>query len=192
MISYSKAVNEHDLNHVYRLRYKVYCTERHFESALDYPHELEQDALDPYSIHFIARIGTVPLGTVRLILRNPLGFPVENHCGVRISNQQTVVEISRLAVSKETCQRAAVPQKAVVLGLFRELYRESRRIDVEFCYAAMSLSLYRLLDRCHIRFNQIGKPVEYHGIRAPFMAGINEMVSVMYASNQSLYSFFTQ
>lgn len=192
MVSYTKAVNECDLNHVYRLRYKVYCGERRFESALDHPHGLEQDALDPYSIHFIARIGTLPLGTVRLILRNPIGFPVEDHCGIRISNQGIAVEISRLAVSKEACRRAMVSQKEVVLGLFRELYRETRRIDVEYYYAAMTQSLYRLLNRCDIRFNQIGKPVEYHGIRAPFMTGVSEMISTMHTSNRSLYSFFTQ
>lgn len=192
MVSYAKPANERDRNDIYRLRYKVYCAERRFESTLDHPSGLEQDALDPYSIHFIARIGSLPLGTVRLITRNPYGFPVENHCGIRISPHGTAVEISRLAVSKETCRQAAIPQKDVVLGLFRELYRESSRLEVECCYAAMTQSLHRLLSRCHIRFNQIGEPVEYHGSRAPFMAKISDIVSAMSVSNQPLYGYFTQ
>src|SRR5271157_3378828 len=97
-----KATSQEELNHVFKLRYRVYCLERGYENANDYPEGTEKDEYDPYSVHFIAYVKSSPVGTIRLILDNPLGFPVGRYCNADLKAMSpdtgSIAEISRLAV----------------------------------------------------------------------------------------------
>src|SRR5690349_9581727 len=77
--------NSELLNESYSLRYEVYCNERHFLSAADYPNHLEIDEYDPYSIH-IGGTNKLPeklmVATVRLVLPSLLGLPLLDHCQI--------------------------------------------------------------------------------------------------------------
>lgn len=95
----------------YRLRYEVYCLERGFLPAGDYPNHLESDVYDTQALHFLARHRHgEPAGTARLVLNGPLGLPMVPHCTLgkdygfladpRGSLGSGYAEISRLAVSK--------------------------------------------------------------------------------------------
>lgn len=94
------------LREIYGVRYQVYCLERGFLSAENYPDELETDEDDPRSAHFAVRnLEQEMVGTARLVLgssEEPL--PFELHCPASDTfsapPRAFTAEVSRLAVSK--------------------------------------------------------------------------------------------
>lgn len=101
---------DHDKNllyETYRLRYNIYCYESNFLDPNDYPDGLETDKYDDYSAHFaaISSEGDI-VGTIRLVLESPCGYPIEEHSSnlaitPRSLINQNVIEVSRFAVSKQ-------------------------------------------------------------------------------------------
>ena len=95
---------------VYRLRYEVYAMEFGFENPRDFPDKLEQDEYDQYSTHFVAvnEFDEV-IGTVRIILDNEKGFPVDHASDTAgfkdRPEDRNLTEVSRLAVSKTMRRR---------------------------------------------------------------------------------------
>lgn len=189
-----KVTSDEELLDVYRLRYKVYCLERGYERMEDCPNGLEIDAYDPYSIHFIAYVGAVPVGTVRLILPNPLGFPVEKFCNVNVASisQDTrrFAEISRLAVSSEAAKGCLAERSRITLALLKCLHLTAREHNVGYFLSAMSAALERLLKRCGMRFKKAGLPVDYHGIRTPYYAPCEELEKELFQSRKDIFEFF--
>jgi len=178
------------LEFAYRLRFVVYCVESGFEDPDWYPAGLERDEYDQHSIHFVALNNTGIIGTVRLILNGEAGFPMERHCRVNPRAKKfprhQIAEISRLAVFRMwRCP-------AVTLGLMREVYRESKRLGIRFWYAAMEPKLARLLKKYHLRFNQVGPLVDYHGQRIPFIGNIEEIESYASAHDPNRFQYFAE
>ena len=96
----------------YALRCRVYCEERGFLDIANYPDGIEQDEFDDYSLHFGSFDGEGELvGSARLVLRGPLGFPMFGHCVIEPEWQKKIdaipnlVEISRLVVSRRYRRR---------------------------------------------------------------------------------------
>lgn len=178
------ANSQAEMEDVFRLRYQVYCLERGFERAEDYPEGFESDEYDPYSLHFIAYSEYKPVGTVRLILPGPLDFPIERHCGVDVrsicKDDTRVAEISRLAVSSEALKGCPAGKSTVTVRLIEELFRADKLhgLGIKHIFAAMSRSLERRLKLCGIEFTPAGKPVDYHGVRTPFYAVPDEVVKM--------------
>lgn len=91
----------------YRLRYQVYCVERRFLSADDYPDQLEFDAFDRDSVHVgaVDRHGAL-VATARLVKPNRDGLPLFRYCSLfpyertldEVAN--AVVEVSRVSISR--------------------------------------------------------------------------------------------
>ncbi len=100
------------LQSAYRLRYSVYCEEKSFLPAEDYPDGFEIDDYDDHSIHiggFDAQNNLV--ATVRLVLpRKDEGLPLQDHCTFSSAHQAfsersflyglPCAEISRMVVQK--------------------------------------------------------------------------------------------
>lgn len=92
---------------VFALRYQVYCLERSFLPASDYPDGLENDGYDVYSTHVAAySLSDVLVGSLRLVTP-PDGhrFPFQDHCLNLFENRpqppnHQCTEISRLVISK--------------------------------------------------------------------------------------------
>jgi len=220
MFTYRRVKNEEELKEVYRLRYQVYCTECGFEDPKDHPSGLEKDDFDEFSTHFIAidRAGDI-IGTVRLVNHSELGFPVEKFCNIDIDTTRIpkdgIGEISRLAISKTYRRRAGDgvygassgkpglskadkvlvdrrrKRPAIVLGLLKALYRESKWMGTVNWYAAMERPLYVLLKRYGFVFNPIGKEVHYHGHRTPYIARIGAIESEIAKKRPELFQLFT-
>ncbi len=173
MLLFKKAETENELKGVYNLRFKVYCQEKKFESEGIYESQYEMDEYDVYSIHFIAKANEEIVGTARLILNNPIGFPVEKNCKIDMSMDNKrpwqTAEISRVAVSKQLIKSTGYSRKGLLMGLIGEMYKESKILGIEYFYAAMGKGLQRLLMNCGIIFIQSGPVVNYHGPRAPFV-----------------------
>jgi len=176
-----KITCKRELYDVFKVRYKVYCLEKGYERPEDYPDGLESDEYDPYSIHFIVYVNSLPAGTARLILHNPFGLPIERYCNVDIKaigiDTSKVAEISRLAVSSEVTKGSLINKSVIMLSLIREIYKTANllNLDIKYVVAAMSKGLERILKRCGIMFFKMGDPVEYHGIRIPYCAHIEEL-----------------
>jgi N-acyl-L-homoserine lactone synthetase len=186
--------SDEELRDVYRVRYKVYCLERGYERPDDYPHGMETDEYDAYSVHFIAYLKKMPMGTVRLILQNPLGFPVEKYCGINVqsfySNIPKVAEISRLAVSSEAAKGCLIERSRITLGLLKQLHLAAKGLKIECFFSAMSLPLERLLNRCGMRFKKAGPPVYYNGVRTPYYALCEELEEEVFENRRDIFDFF--
>lgn len=100
------------LEQTYALRYQVYCLERGFLNAEDYPAHLEIDGFDRHSVHVgvLDAYGAVA-GTARLVEPSVVGLPLFGHCHIVAgetdlhSETNKVVEVSRLAVSRNYRRR---------------------------------------------------------------------------------------
>ncbi len=181
------------MNDVFRVRYEVYCLERGYERADDHPDGLEHDEYDPYSIHFIAYLNSSPVGTVRLILKNPFGFPVERYCNVDLKticpDADQIAEISQLAVSSNAAKGFFIERSQITLSLIKELYYTSRELRIRYLVSAMSRALERLLNKCGMSFMKAGLPVDYHGLRTPYYATCDDLEREVFDRRRDIFEF---
>lgn len=67
------------------------------------------------------------------------------------------------------------PWPVIVLGLYQAMYHEAKRRGITHLYLITKKKLFVALQKCGFHFKQIGKPVEYHGIRIPYLGIVEEM-----------------
>ena len=232
-----KVLDDNGLKEIYRLRYKVYVEEWGFERPENHPDGIEIDEFDKNSVHFATKNENENIiGTVRLILNSPIGFPIEKRCKLNINKDELprnyLAEISRLAISKQYRRRAedkciygpeeerrevidisnTVQQYQrraedkyrsgelyerrrgpdLVLNLYKAIYHESKKRQITHWYAVMTKGLYILLKRFGIDFEPIGQPVDYHGIRTPYLGDIKKIEHEVSIKNPKLYEEFTR
>jgi len=213
--------NDPLMEEVYKLRYKVYVEEWGFEKPEDHPKGVEIDPYDPHSFHLIAvdNKSDEVIGTMRVILTSPLGFPIQHHCTLTADcsgfDEQRLGEISRLAVSKEYRRRAgdrliydngesaAAPvdkamqerrknEFAIITGLYTCMYKESLAIGLQHWYAVMAKGLSILLSRMGVTFTPIGPEVDYHGKRTPYIGAIDEIAKKVSVENARFFDSYHQ
>ncbi len=195
MLTFHKVETEEDLENVYRLRYQIYCIEKGYEPKEKYPDGIEMDEYDVYSIHFTAKIRDHTVGTARLILNNPLGFPGEKYCktdiaSFRLKKEQTV-EISRFAVSTTFVRALQFDRTRILIGLFRELYQETKQLGIENLCAAMGKGLQRLLCKYGIVFSPLGPIIDYHGPRALHVTCMANIEEDIFLKDCDLFKFIS-
>lgn len=78
-----------------------------------------------------------------------------------------------------------------VVGLYKAVYQESKRRQITHWYAVMTKGLYILLSRLGINFQAIGDPVDYHGIRTPYLGDIKKMEHEVSVKNPEIFKDFT-
>lgn len=208
-----------ELDETFKLRFQVYCLERGFMPAEDHPSESESDVYDSESEHFSAydRHKNIA-GSVRLVRNSPeLGYPYQSHCPVFedawLPPNDQAQEISRLVVSKQYRRRQGdnwlgiaedntieLPEDIaakrgghpiIVLGMYREMYRYSKKNGVRFWYAAMERSLARLLGRYGFDFVAIGPEVDYYGPVAIYLASLADLETRLSTETPQLFEWFT-
>jgi N-acyl amino acid synthase of PEP-CTERM/exosortase system len=99
-----------ELESVYRVRYRVYCEEFHYEPAEAFPDQLEKDHFDIKSKHCLVvhKASGMPAGCARLVLADEHSLmPMEQYCSSAIDKalirsydgrRHTICEFSRLGV----------------------------------------------------------------------------------------------
>jgi len=191
--------NSNLLQEAFRLRYQVYCHECNFIQEKDYPEGFEKDEYDPYSIEFFAQDSEMLIGTSRLILDSPLGFPLEEHCKNNLFidknslPRNNCAEISRLVISKkclskrvkaEIYEKKSLAQNSdnlmpyltpLTIGIFREMYQECERRGIDYVYALMERPLFMLLKRRGFAFNPIGEEVDFYGPVRPYLGVVETL-----------------
>ena len=108
------------LNAAFALRYQVYCLDRGFLPAEDYPDREERDEYDDHSMHFCAlNLREEVVGTVRLV-RPPFGmaFPFQDRCTELFVDSglpaaRDCAEISRLVVDRDYRRRNGDSQEGI-------------------------------------------------------------------------------
>ena len=209
----------------YALRCRVYCEERGFLALTDYPDGVEKDEFDDHSLHFGSFDGTGEMvGSARLVLRGPRGFPMFNHCTIepqwqeRLEGIPTLVEISRLVVSRQYRRRANdgyygiqapgndVPDRrqaerdqtdrrqqfSVAISLFKGMYHAAWHLKLTHALSAMELTLLRLLQRYHFPFEKIGPQCDYFGPVTPFILDVAQTEQRLAADAPDLLQEFHQ
>jgi N-acyl-L-homoserine lactone synthetase len=182
-------VIDHDrwlLEQSYNLRYQVYCIERGFLPASDYPDQLEIDEFDKHSIHVgVLNAQGDLVGTARLIEPSSAGLPVFHHCSLFEDapslNQRraNVIEASRLAVSRRTDVSERRMGVDIVLHIFKGLYQASKRHGFTHWLAATEKSLQRLMLKYGFPWRPVGPESDYYGMVAPYLMNLDEFDSVI-------------
>lgn len=105
-------MNPSELDAIYALRYQVYCVERGFLDAGEYPDGRERDSYDGHSLHFgLYTLDDMLAGTVRLVQGRLPDLPISQHCELevevlrRLEQEPRLGEMSRLAVSRSVRRR---------------------------------------------------------------------------------------
>ncbi len=78
----------------------------------------------------------------------------------------------------------------IILSLYKAIYQESKRRQLNYWYAVMTKGIIVLLDKFGLMFNAIGDPVDYHGIRTPYLGEIDKIEQTMSDKDPELYKEF--
>ncbi len=74
-----------------------------------------------------------------------------------------------------------------MLNLYKAIYQESKRRKITHWYAVMTKGIVILLNKFGFIFEEIGDPVDYHGIRTPYMGTIEKIEQKIMQEHPELY-----
>jgi len=174
------------LNQSYNLRYQVYCCERGFLSAADYPDQMEIDEFDEHSIHVgVLNARGDLMATARLVEPSAAGLPLFHHCTLfsdaPFLNQRraSVIETGRLAVSRQVDVPVGRTKADIVLQIFKGVYQASKRRGFSHWLAGTEKSLQRLMLRYGFPWRAVGPEADYYGRVAPYLLNLDEFDDVI-------------
>ena len=204
------------MDRIFELRYQIYCQERQYLPAINYPDKRESDEYDATSVHFATfNLKEELVGYVRLVRPTaPQPFPFQIHCpnlmpGVRLNTPADAVEVSRLMVHPNYRRRREdtlsgintltdAPEAAhdlrnkspqILLSLYRLIYNYSRVNHINYWYAAMEQDLVRVLNQLDFQFEQIGLKANYFGPVAPYLADLQKSQDRVEKHNPALMAW---
>lgn len=144
------------LQECYRLRYRVYCIEKKWLAAEDYPNQQETDEYDERSIH-IAMLSDDQLEAYcRLILPHSNALPIEEHIEVDFDHDKCI-EISRFIVVNSRLSLQAHIQMFTFISHYMA--------DNGYLYALASVEkpLLRIIRMYGMDVRTLSKPTYYFG-----------------------------
>ncbi|MFZ6813604.1 PEP-CTERM/exosortase system-associated acyltransferase [Undibacterium sp. Rencai35W] len=214
---YVKRVKKQDeLQKIFALRYQVYCLEKMFLDAKDYPEGVESDDYDESAIHLGAfASGDNIVGSLRLVRSTTMHFPIFDHCKVsqlpKGANSLEFAEISRLIISKKKRAMIRPPKQTIppsigavrsdftdfgisdlLMELFRVMFTYSKQRGIKYWLAAMEPSLMRLLQYHHFNFRQVGPATDYYGQVIPCIASLEEIEEQFSQQNREFFLEFAK
>jgi N-acyl amino acid synthase of PEP-CTERM/exosortase system len=177
-----------------RVRYRVFCLEKGFEDATDFPDGRERDRWDDVSIHFTVREKATGnwVAATRIILPLAEQFPVEEQEGFVPGHAEgipryTLSEVSRICIVREGGAVAPVAgqpagdgmeevagvsdrrrERDVLLGLVRAITEYCLDHGIRLGYMFITDAFAKLLQRLGVVFHQVGGKTVYRGVRAPY------------------------
>ncbi|MBN8524720.1 MAG: PEP-CTERM/exosortase system-associated acyltransferase [Planctomycetes bacterium] len=192
---------------VFALRFEVYCRDRRFLPEEDYPDGQERDSYDAHSEQVLALDrDEKPAGAIRLVRSQVQGdLPFEAHCprlwpDYAVDDRRACAEISRMVVHRDfrvrrdACAGAGGDGHArmplLLLALYRQLYRISRRLGIRWWYAAMEVPHARAFAGLGFSFTAIGPITDYYGPVAPYRADLRDIEASLAATQPRLLDWF--
>lgn len=161
-------------------------------------------------------VGTIRLVFDKNNIGFPIEHAAETNFIGKKPNASKIAEISRLTVSRDIRRRKedgmygveaylnkkhggvlsdedSIPEEMqgrknpiIVLGLYQVMYQESRRKNLSHWYMITEKKLFYTLKKYGFLFRQIGKPVEYHGLRIPYLGNIEEVEKTLIKNNPDM------
>jgi N-acyl amino acid synthase of PEP-CTERM/exosortase system len=209
------------LQAAHRLRYQVFCVENKIFDPADNPGGLERDEYDNHSLQAVLlhRATQAIVGTIRLVLHKPgarhgsLPFHrVCNHPQLRDPTflpLESTAEVGRFAISKAfrhqlsnrvdgglsalseaiAGSRRLLPY--ITLGLITAALLMGLPLRIRHVCAVMEPALLRLLGRMGFRFEPLGPPVEYYGLRQPCYATVAQLLARFELERRELWETAT-
>lgn len=186
------------LQDTYRIRYAVYCLDRGFLDPDRYAYDLEYDEYDGRAQHLAIchrKTGRMT-ATARIIVSeaSPVSrwsLPLRRHCELwpevqkYLGKHDRIGEVSRLAMCKDSvkaasqCEPNSSLRLSAILTLYKGIYQSTRCRDIHMLVAAMEKPLWRLMQKFHFPFRQIGPVTDYYGPVAPYILDLNELDVVL-------------
>ncbi len=80
----------------------------------------------------------------------------------------------------------------VVINLYKAVYQESKKRNITHWYSFMTKGILILLSRFGFAFEEIGDPVDYHGIRTPYLGEIAKIEEEILNTTPELHYEFTR
>ncbi len=80
----------------------------------------------------------------------------------------------------------------LLLGLLKAAYLESKRREITHWYSFLTKGILVLLSGFGFEFQEIGDPVDYYGIRTPYLGEIEKIEQEMESKNSELFHEFTK
>lgn len=146
--------SENELNDMFNLRCKVYKKYNYLPNNI----KSDKDEYDDKSIYFIAKIGSIIIGSVRLIKNKIL--PTEKDCfqfdeplDMRKISRDNRGEVSRLVV--DWCGQNFLPRHLVMLGLIKCLVDYAYINNIDGGYGFIKDKLKKKLDNIKIPVHYI-------------------------------------
>lgn len=194
-----------------QLRYQVYCVEHGFEPPNDVG--LEWDRYDTRAPHALLyhEASADPIGTVRVVLPDSAGWaalPIQDVCASALLNaelpMESTGEISRFAISKFRLHpllshmgrlHQANHDRHVVgfacLGLITAVRQIAVANELTHLVALMRPALLRRLRGLGLSFQQLGRPVDHHGMRIPCFMRIDQLEESLQRHRPDLWSVYS-
>ncbi len=154
------------MHEIYRFRYRIFCEEIHMLDPKNYPDGEEKDEYDPFAEHFMILDDKNDIvGTFRLVLNNPLGFPGLNHMHLEslleTYDADRLAEFSRIAIAKN--HRGLRNMISLVKLLLKRgcIYLKRKKID--FVFFAVEDAFYRIIMMTRLPFKKVAGGIEYFG-----------------------------
>ncbi|MCS4089717.1 PEP-CTERM/exosortase system-associated acyltransferase [Rhizobium sp. BK176] len=200
---------------VFRFRYRVYCEEKKFLPAADYPEGLETDEFDNISTHVIVHGGdAIPKGYLRVVeCADQRNLPLFAH-GMTTDTDFPVpapggaVEISRMMVSSDYRKRLRSPDDGfrpsdtladpparnasdlIQLKLLRLAYHRALEIDARWFVAAIEPAQGRKLGMLGFPNRPIGPVADYYGSVRPHAIDMRELERKLRNDCPAVWAFF--
>lgn len=208
-IRFQIARNEETLHEIFRLRYQIYVEEYGFEDPADHPGGIETDKYDRQAIHLagICEKTEKVVATLRMVYDSHLGLPITNirdySFGWAPQFQKNVIEVSRLAIDKayrradsgllfDQAEKTDRKKPLAIFGLYRLLYHESKKRKATHWAMISEPHLHDALTSMGYIFHQIGHTIDYHGLRAPYLASLEEMEYWWLKTQSPTFSFLAR
>ncbi|HDQ40530.1 MAG TPA: PEP-CTERM/exosortase system-associated acyltransferase [Desulfonatronum sp.] len=86
--------------------------------------------------------------------------------------------------------KAKRKQPVIVLGLYRLVYQHTKRIGLSHWYMIVEKALCYALKRFGWLFHQVGEPVEYHGLRIPYLGILADIEPYLMRKKPDLFPFY--
>ena len=82
--------------------------------------------------------------------------------------------------------------RPLIFGLYREMYKESKRRGITHWFAIMERSLWRLLNLSGFNFIEIGDEVDVYGPVRPYMAELSKIEQELKENKPEVYKYFCE
>ncbi len=109
--------------------------------------------------------------------------------GVR-SYKKTTAEDENSCCTEGNRNEKVRIQPYLILGLFKEMYQVSKKLGITHWYMITEKKLWYALKRFDLIFRQIGEPVDYHGLRIPYLGIIEEIEKNLMEKHMGFYEDF--